>query len=284
MDSPVPDSKDTNHRSLKSKILSLYGGDTWSEILSLESFRVRITRRAADLHFLKNCRDNNLIPPFAQVKHRLQNRYNSKAFFQLSFSLIRSEIRRARASLENLGRLALSTHLKLANSIDKNLWAIIDARTALKADNEGQIAQARQRKKLSKLFNASHEKVENLKPAIESAQSVCAVDRKQSKLNNIIMKNDNGTGMSSCDYNPKNVNLSNNSIKEYTANNNELPVSDQNSMKYIKECAGNVILERLHVLDLNSMIGNVVISQNIGKIDNGISLSYCENLKDVCII
>ena len=95
VDSPVTDSKDANHRSLKSKILSLYGGDAWSEILLLERFRMRIARRAADLHFLKNCRDNNLIPPFAQVKHRLQNKYNSKAFLQLSFSLFQSEIKRA---------------------------------------------------------------------------------------------------------------------------------------------------------------------------------------------
>ena len=47
VDSPVTDSKDTNHRSLKSRILSLYGGDVWSEILLLERFRVRIARRAA---------------------------------------------------------------------------------------------------------------------------------------------------------------------------------------------------------------------------------------------
>jgi len=91
--------EDTNHISLKSRILSLHGGDVWSEILLLERFRVRITRRAVDLHFLKNCTDNNLIPPFAQFKHRLQNRYNNKAFLQQSFSLIRSEIKRARASL-----------------------------------------------------------------------------------------------------------------------------------------------------------------------------------------
>ena len=143
VDSSIKDSKSTNHRSLKSNILSLYGGDTWSEILALESVRVRIKRRASDLHFLKNCRDNNLIPPFAQVKHRLHNKYNSKAFLHLSFSLIRSEIRRVRTSLEHLGRLALSSHLKLANSIDKALWAIIDGRTAMKAENEWQFAQAR---------------------------------------------------------------------------------------------------------------------------------------------
>ena len=49
--SPVNDPKIDNHRSLKSKILSLHGGDVWSEILLLERFRVRIARRAADFSF-----------------------------------------------------------------------------------------------------------------------------------------------------------------------------------------------------------------------------------------
>ena len=52
VDSPIKDSKSTNHRSLKSNILSRYGGDTWSEILALKSVRVRIKRRASPHEYL----------------------------------------------------------------------------------------------------------------------------------------------------------------------------------------------------------------------------------------
>ena len=69
--SPVKNSKSSNHRSLKSNILSLYGGDTWSEILALESVRIRIKRRASDLQFPKNCRDSNLIPPLITAESRV---------------------------------------------------------------------------------------------------------------------------------------------------------------------------------------------------------------------
>ena len=143
VDSPVTKSKIINHRGLKSRIISLYGGDTWSEINLLEKTRANIARRATDLHFLKSCHDNNIIPPFAQINHRFHNRYNRKAFFQLSMSLIRAEIKRVRATLDNLGCSALSARLKLSSIISENLWSVIDSRAALKSINEGQVAEKR---------------------------------------------------------------------------------------------------------------------------------------------
>ena len=58
VESPITKSKDINCRCLKSIIISQHGGDTWSEIILLEKFRVKITRRVVDLQFLKNCRHN----------------------------------------------------------------------------------------------------------------------------------------------------------------------------------------------------------------------------------
>jgi len=53
VDSPVI-SKDINHKCLKSRIISLHRGDKWSVIILLKKIRVKIARRAVDLHFLKN--------------------------------------------------------------------------------------------------------------------------------------------------------------------------------------------------------------------------------------
>lgn len=140
-----------SHRGLKTNITSLYGGETWKEICILEMLRIKIERRAADLQFLKQCRNKRIIPHFAKVNHRLFNQYNNKSFLKLSLALIRSEIKRTQAALDNLNRLALSWHLKLTMKISPDLWKIVDAKAALKAQTEGRIARERQSKKIAKL-------------------------------------------------------------------------------------------------------------------------------------
>jgi len=57
VDNPDHDSSKIFHRSLKSNITSLYGGETWKEICLLETLRIKIERRIADLEFLKQCRN-----------------------------------------------------------------------------------------------------------------------------------------------------------------------------------------------------------------------------------
>jgi len=143
VDNPDHTTSKNFHRSLKSNITSLYGGETWKEICLLEILRIKIERRTADLQFLKQCRNNKIIPHFAKVNHRLFNHYNNKAFSKLSLALIRGEIRRTRAALDKLNRLALSTHLKLSMVINFELWKSIDAKAALKAQSEGRIARER---------------------------------------------------------------------------------------------------------------------------------------------
>jgi len=70
---------------------------------------------------------------------------------KLSLALIRNEIKRTRATLDNLNRLALSLNLKLTMKSNFDLWKIVDAKAALKAQSEGRIARERQSRKLAKL-------------------------------------------------------------------------------------------------------------------------------------
>jgi len=56
--------EDINHIYLKSRIISLCGGDTWSEIILLEKFRVKIVRRVAHLIFSLQTIKRYLIPSF----------------------------------------------------------------------------------------------------------------------------------------------------------------------------------------------------------------------------
>ena len=104
VDNPASSSLNNNHRNLKTKILSPHEGDAWEEICYLKKTRMKIERKAADLKFLKQCRDNNLIPLFTQIKPKPHlNRYN-KYFSKLSFNLIHGEIKKNRALLDKIGR------------------------------------------------------------------------------------------------------------------------------------------------------------------------------------
>ena len=49
MDYPNSVSQKPLHRNLQTKIVTLYGGDTWKEIRDLEKIRVKIQRKEADL-------------------------------------------------------------------------------------------------------------------------------------------------------------------------------------------------------------------------------------------
>jgi hypothetical protein len=70
----------THHKNLKTIISSLYGWKTWNKFHLMENLRIKIIRRAADLDFLKQCRDNKLNPKFAYINHPLRNRWNNRAF------------------------------------------------------------------------------------------------------------------------------------------------------------------------------------------------------------
>ena len=134
-------------RNLQTEIATLYGRDIAKETRRLEATRIKIQRRATDLDFLKRCRDTSVLPKFAIVKHQLRNHRNHRAFDRLGFAIVRGEIRRTRVNLNSLSNLALKLHLKLAHTLRDDLWTIVDACAALKADKEGCASRLKQNKK-----------------------------------------------------------------------------------------------------------------------------------------
>jgi hypothetical protein len=151
VDYPANNFENTHHRNLKTTISSLYGRETWNNFRLMENLRIKIIRRAVDLDFLKQCRDNNLTPKFVVINHQLRSRWNYRAFEQLSRALVRGEIRRTRASLDWLSKTAFRLHLQLAREVRQDLWTVLDASAALKAEGEGRKAIQRQANKLKKL-------------------------------------------------------------------------------------------------------------------------------------
>lgn len=140
-----------HHRNLATEITSLYGREVWQYIRLLEKLRVKIQRRAADLTFLKDCRDMKLTPTFAVINHCMRSKWNARAFDKLSTSLVKTEIRKTRFKLDRLSQDALKLHLELAATVNFDLWKAADANAALKADREGRETRTKHQKKLTNL-------------------------------------------------------------------------------------------------------------------------------------
>ena len=66
--SPITSPSTYHHRNLATEITSLHGRDIWQKFRLLERLRIKIKMRAADLNFLKQCRDKK-IPPGPSIYH-----------------------------------------------------------------------------------------------------------------------------------------------------------------------------------------------------------------------
>ena len=71
----------------------------------------------------------------------------------MGFAIVRGEIRRTCATLNNSSNLELKLHLKLAHLLRADLWNTLDACAALRAEKEGCASRKKQNNKYELLFN-----------------------------------------------------------------------------------------------------------------------------------
>jgi hypothetical protein len=177
--------KTPHHENLKTTMSFLYGKETWNNFRLLENLRIKIVRRAADLDFLKKCRDNNLTPIFALISHQICSKWNYKAFEQLSRALVWGELRKTRAALDALSRNALKLHLQLTHKIHMDLWTVMDVSAALKAGGERRKAIEHHTRKLQNL-TAKRDAARNRNNAADNRDKATANDdRKVVNLSNL---------------------------------------------------------------------------------------------------
>jgi hypothetical protein len=74
---------------------------------------------------LKRCRDNDVIPNFFVIPHSLLNARNRIRFRKWSMGLVRSEINHTRFEIDKLSHECLSLHIKLANTMNIDLWDMV---------------------------------------------------------------------------------------------------------------------------------------------------------------
>jgi hypothetical protein len=99
------------------QILSLHGRDALDGFRLLEKLKIKMAHRLADIEFLKQCRDEDIILKFVAINHHLNAGKYNRIFRATSFSLVREEIKSKRKDLEALSNKSCMLHIKLANII-----------------------------------------------------------------------------------------------------------------------------------------------------------------------
>ena len=128
----------------------------------LEVTRIKIAQKATNIDFLKKCWDQNIIPQFTPVKHRLHTSKNDYMFKNLSLSLIRAELKKTRSEIHKLFENACRLHLKLANKLEPSLWDRVDSTMDMKRNRRREWATKAQNKKFINLHNEQERKVQNV--------------------------------------------------------------------------------------------------------------------------
>ena len=117
------------------QVESLHGRDVLNDLKHLETTRIKIAQKSTNMEFLKRCRDNEIIPQFATVKHRLNNCRNQSLFKHFSISLIRQEIKKFRGEIHSLSEKACRLHIRLANTINSSLWNAVDSAICMRCES-----------------------------------------------------------------------------------------------------------------------------------------------------
>jgi len=143
-------------KSLKSRILHLYGEDTAIHIRCLEKLRIKKTALLSSLTFLLRCRDHNTIPRFLQIHHHIRSWATNRIYQLTSFALLRERIQQNRRELDSISCALLETHLWLANTLTTSHWCLIDQLTSNKATRIGDDHKARQTQKFARLTKNQH--------------------------------------------------------------------------------------------------------------------------------
>jgi len=139
--------------SLFNNIKSYHGRDMMDNASKFKKLRLSRAKMISNLNFLKNCRDNNLIPKFATGKHPLRLGRNLSTFKKLSETLIRNEIKWVRSKLIKMSQKLLSSHVYLSSYLRHELWQSLDAITSIKSEKWLTQDNNKKLKKLNNLHN-----------------------------------------------------------------------------------------------------------------------------------
>ena len=118
----------------------------------LQSTRIKIAQKYANLEFLKMCRDNKIIAHFAIIKRHLHNNKNESLFKSLSLSLVRHDIKNTHPIIRRLSENVCPLHLKIVAIIRFDLWDMEDSAISMRHDSKHDNITSRKKRK----FNTLH--------------------------------------------------------------------------------------------------------------------------------
>ena len=98
--------------SFKSYIIHLYGEETLYNIRKLEKLKRQRVSLLCSLAFLLRCRDHDIIPKFARIRHHIQSQRAKKIIRHAARSLVKERIHHTHITLDRISKQILALHLQ----------------------------------------------------------------------------------------------------------------------------------------------------------------------------
>ncbi|XP_046994258.1 uncharacterized protein LOC124606320 [Schistocerca americana] len=111
---------------LRSHISFLYWEDIARSVRHLEKLRLKQSQLLSNLAFLQRCRDKEVVPKFAVVKHHIRSAAVNRILRKTSHAIVKERIRHTRYELDMNARLLFSCHLFLAEVLSPLDWEWVD--------------------------------------------------------------------------------------------------------------------------------------------------------------
>jgi hypothetical protein len=141
---------------MKSRITNLYGEEVLKLTKKLEKLRIIRRKLLCNLTFLCRCRDEKVIPKFAEVRYNIQNNRVKHILERASLSIIREKIKETRRRLSFTAQELLDIHLRLSGTMNKEDWNTIDQLTTLKEEWIHEKVKKNQVEKFKKLYTRKY--------------------------------------------------------------------------------------------------------------------------------
>lgn len=139
------------HENFNSKIANRYGTEWLTKVKEFARLRLKRTKLECSLVFLVKCRDSGVIPKFLIIKPVKCIREYDQFFRVASGKLLRKVIAENRRHLMCVNKKMYDLHLQLSQTLQQDLWEVLDAMSYSRSNITGLNINERHNKKLSYL-------------------------------------------------------------------------------------------------------------------------------------
>ncbi|XP_049944329.1 uncharacterized protein LOC126426458 [Schistocerca serialis cubense] len=120
----------------------------------LQKLRLKTGKLLSRLAFLQRCRDKEVLPKFANLRHSVSTTRSRRILQRAGAALVREHIRVTRQELDKNARMLLTQHLRLASYLPPHTWEWLDGNTYASSEIHKRKATEKQCGKFTRLYGA----------------------------------------------------------------------------------------------------------------------------------